>query len=222
MENNYTVYMHIFPNNKVYIGITYRKPLDRWNDKYRGCPKMKRAIKKYGWENIEHKILYEHLTKEEAEQKEIELIKKYNSTNDDYGYNIANGGMHKGKCSEETKKKISEIKKGHQVSLEVREKISKGCKGKIAWNKGIPMSNETKNKLSKSLKGKTAWNKGKKMSEETRKKLSIKHKGRPSPRKGVVLSLETREKISKSMKKTKKVDRDNNKTEYNVANAIFG
>lgn len=84
------------------------------------------------------------------------------------------------------------------------------------------MSNETKNKLSKSLKGKTAWNKGKKMSEETRKKLSIKHKGRPSPRKGVVLSLETREKISKSMKKTKQVNRDNNKTEYNVANAIFG
>lgn len=32
MKNNYTVYMHIFPNNKVYIGITSRNPKYRWNN----------------------------------------------------------------------------------------------------------------------------------------------------------------------------------------------
>ena len=28
---NYTVYKHICPNNKVYIGITVKKPEVRWN-----------------------------------------------------------------------------------------------------------------------------------------------------------------------------------------------
>ena len=76
MEDNYKVYMHIFPNNKVYIGITKRNPKYRWNNgkAYYHNQFMVRAIKKYGWNNIEHKILYENLSREEAEQKEIEFI----------------------------------------------------------------------------------------------------------------------------------------------------
>ena len=49
------------------------------------------AIKKYGWANIEHKILYTNLSKEEAEQKEIELIKEYKSNKREYGYNLTEG-----------------------------------------------------------------------------------------------------------------------------------
>ena len=30
--DNYKVYIHIFPNNKVYIGITSQKPKRRWNN----------------------------------------------------------------------------------------------------------------------------------------------------------------------------------------------
>ena len=30
MSENYTVYMHRFPNGKVYIGMTSKKPEDRW------------------------------------------------------------------------------------------------------------------------------------------------------------------------------------------------
>lgn len=33
MENNYTVYMHKFPNMKVYIGITNRNVEARWRKK---------------------------------------------------------------------------------------------------------------------------------------------------------------------------------------------
>ena len=50
MLNDYTIYKHIFPNNKIYIGITKRKPETRWNKGkgYNSCPLMSKAIKKYG------------------------------------------------------------------------------------------------------------------------------------------------------------------------------
>ncbi len=131
MEDNYKVYMHIFPNNKVYIGITCRKPEYRWNNgkAYYHNQFMVRAIKKYGWDNIEHKILYENLSREEAEQKEIELIKEYNSINDKYGYNIEKGGNHQGKINEETKNKMSKSHFGKVIPIKTREKISQTLKG---------------------------------------------------------------------------------------------
>lgn len=110
----YTVYRHTFPNNKTYIGITSLKVEKRWkNGKgYEKCPLMNRAIQKYKWHNIKHDILYTNLSKEEAEKLEIELIKEYKSNNIKYGYNIANGGNSVGMHSEETKKILSEGKKG--------------------------------------------------------------------------------------------------------------
>ena len=96
MENTYSVYMHINKiNNKKYIGMTKRKPNIRFgkNGKnYYNAKRFYEAIKKYGWNNFEHIILYENLTKEEASKKEIELIKQYYTTDKDFGYNIAKGG----------------------------------------------------------------------------------------------------------------------------------
>lgn len=131
MKNNYTVYMHIFPTNKVYIGITKRKPKYRWNNgnAYYHNLYMRRAIEKYGWENVKHEILYEGLTKEEAEQKEIELIAKYNSANDMYGYNIEKGGSVNKKISVESKNKMSKSRIGHIVKEETKEKIRQKLKG---------------------------------------------------------------------------------------------
>lgn len=76
IPNKYLIYIHIFPNRKKYIGVTSQKPNQRWrNGKgYYGSTRIYNAIQKYGWENIEHKILFTGLTKEEAEQKEKELI----------------------------------------------------------------------------------------------------------------------------------------------------
>lgn len=139
VENNYTVYMHKNKiNGKVYIGITSQKPQNRWGSngsKYKKGLRFYNAIQKYTWENFEHIILFEKLSKDKAEQKEIELIKQYKSNNANYGYNIANGGNSKGKQSEETKRKIS----------------SKN-KGKTSWAKGKPMKQETKDKISKANK----------------------------------------------------------------------
>lgn len=93
MENNYSVYKHTSPSGKVYIGITGIKPKDRWDSGfgYKGQV-FERAIKKYGWENITHEILFTGLSKEEACKKEIELIAEYKSNDSRYGYNASLGG----------------------------------------------------------------------------------------------------------------------------------
>ncbi len=138
---DYEVYIHIFPNGKVYIGITSYGAKERWHSGY-GYKKqqmMWRAIQKYGWDNIEHKILFTNLSKEEAEQKEIELIELHKSNQRKYGYNIRRGGeMVSGyKLSEETRKKMSEARKGEKNHLygkhltdETRKKLSIAHKGK--------------------------------------------------------------------------------------------
>lgn len=113
-ENNktYTVYMHISPSDKKYVGITKNEPVHRWDNGngYRSSPHFWKAIKKYGWNNFRHIILFEHLTKEKAIKKEIELIEKYNLTDGKYGYNITKGGdgLNGMIMSDNTKKKMSE------------------------------------------------------------------------------------------------------------------
>lgn len=225
MKNNYTLYMHIFPNNKVYIGITIQKPKQRWKKGKQYNEYMKKAIQKYGWENIKHEILYENLSKEEAEQKEIETIKYYRANERDFGYNISNGGFHQGNVSEETKKKISKANKGKEswckgkkfteeqkqqrYNAEFKIKVSQSSKGRKAWNKGIKTNEETKQKISQATR--QAMN-----NPEIRKKISLAKMGKPSPRKGVKLTLEQRKKLSEAHKK------DKNKTEINVSNAILG
>ena len=110
-QESYTVYMHTTPSNKKYIGITKQNPKDRWkNGKgYMHNKYFWNAIQKYGWNNIQHTILFNQLSKEEAKQIEIELIKKYNLTDRNNGYNITKGGdgLNGMIVSEETKIKMS-------------------------------------------------------------------------------------------------------------------
>lgn len=95
MGDTYTVYKHTNKvNGKVYIGITINEPSVRWGKN--GCGYSKqffgKAIRKYGWDNFEHEILFENLSHEEANNREIELIQYYKSSDIKYGYNIASGG----------------------------------------------------------------------------------------------------------------------------------
>ena len=171
----YTVYMHICPNNKKYIGITGQNPEKRWkNGKgYKTNDYFFRAIQKYGWDNIKHEILFSNLTKEEAEQKEIELIALYKSNQREYGYNIQNGGN------------------VHCVSEETKRKISNSTKGEKHFMYGTHRSKETINKMSKSMKGRKGYWKGKHRTEETKIKISNALKGKKSHNALKVLCVET-------------------------------
>lgn len=93
MKIGWSVYIHISPSNKYYIGVTSRQPEDRWRNGfgYYSQP-FYNAIMKYGWDNIYHEVIAENLTEDEAFNFEKVLIKKIKSNNRKYGYNITSGG----------------------------------------------------------------------------------------------------------------------------------
>lgn len=174
---NYLVYKHTCPNKKVYIGITKLNPLVRWGkngSNYRGQV-FYSAILKYGWDNIQHEILYTDLSKEEAEHTEVKLIAEYKSNTKEYGYNIDNGGNCGGSRSKETREKISQSLK-HTLSTEEGKKIhsrsSIGRKHTEEWRRmmseihsGKVVSQATRKKIGDA-------NKGHRHSEETKQQIS--------------------------------------------------
>ena len=95
-EAKYIVYCHINKiNNKKYIGQTCRSLETRSGKNgryYKNCIAFYNAIKKYGWDNFEHKVLFENLSKDSADRIEKILIQTFRTQNPDYGYNIQNGG----------------------------------------------------------------------------------------------------------------------------------
>lgn len=119
---SWSVYIHTVPNGKVYVGVTGRPPKRRWGGgyNYRANPTFYADIKKYGWNNIRHEVVYEGIPQEEALIKEKELIIRYGSTDKNKGYNVLVGksgiGSHNPfygkKHSEEFKKWNSERMKG--------------------------------------------------------------------------------------------------------------
>lgn len=168
----YIVYMHTCPNGKKYIGITSQSPERRWQKgkgyAYGSNPYFYNAIEKYGWENIEHTILFRNLTKEEAEQKEIELIKEHKTSQREYGYNIDLGGSSCGKHSEEYKRRMSNMQKEIWAnSPERRVALSE-------MRTGSHLSEESKEKIRKA-------NIGKKYSKETIEKRRSKMVGVKRP-----------------------------------------
>ena len=142
--DNYNVYVHVTLDGKRYYGTTKQKVKKRWkNGKgYENQPYFYDAIQEFGWNNIEHIVIARGLTQEEAYWLEEELIKEFDTTNRDKGYNIAKGGKGTNGCkyTEESKKKMSENhwdNKGENHpqydvyhTEEIRKKISDAHKGK--------------------------------------------------------------------------------------------
>lgn len=183
MSENYTVYMHRFPNGKVYIGITCQKPEYRWGQgsHYQNQPLIFNAIVKYGWDNIKHIILFEGLSKEDAEEKEINLIAAYDSTNREKGYNIENGGNSAGKHSKETIEKMSAgIKMAYKNSEYKEKKIAAAKKSYARPEYKKQLSERTKRLWqSEAYRSKMiSVHKNKIVTDETKKKVSEARKGR--------------------------------------------
>ena len=165
------IYMYTFPNGKIYIGKTKSSIDDRAGVngvRYGNNTLVGRAIRKYGWINVNKTILIDGLSDEDANEKEKELIAKYNSTDKSIGYNLTNGGD-------------GGAVRGHVVSEETRKKIGVGNSKAL---KGRKMPREVVEKIRES-------NIGHDVSEETRKKISIANTGRHP-------NAETRKKLSEN------------------------
>ena len=152
--------MHRSPNGKVYIGLTGRKTLHRWGrggKNYRTQP-FYYAIRKYGWDNIEHIILAEVKTRKEAQELEKAYIAQYDATNPEHGHNFCTGG------------EVNDTRRGKSPSEETRRKISEKNRGVNNPNYGKPLSEAQKQKL-------RAYHTGRKLSVETKAKISAKEFG---------------------------------------------
>ena len=67
MENNYSVYQHVTPDGMYYFGTTQNVER-RWSNngaEYKGTA-LQPYIEKYGWENIQHIVLFKDQTRENA------------------------------------------------------------------------------------------------------------------------------------------------------------
>mgnify|MGYP002524503289 CR=1 FL=1 len=156
-EIKWTVYRHISPSGNVYIGITSQSNIHkRWKygTGYNSCICFERVIKKYGWKNIRHEILFTGLTEEKAKYLEIELIRHYKGLG--ISYNLANGGqgwlgLHH---SEESKRKMRLAKLGKKQPSEVVEKRAAAMRGKPCPARGVPKTLEQRKQMSQQRKGK--------------------------------------------------------------------
>ena len=87
------VYIYTFPNGKKYVGQTVQTLNNRakQGEGYINSPAVYNAIKKYGWDNI---VIETFLCTSKQEMNELEqyYIKLYNTTNNQYGYNLTVGG----------------------------------------------------------------------------------------------------------------------------------
>ena len=201
-------------NGKRYIGMTSQSPNERFRNGngYKSSPHFFHAIQKYGWNNFDHMILAQNLSKDEAIRKEIEIIALYRSNDAKFGYNITPGGevcagednpWFGKKHTAESKEKMSRAKKGVPKSEEWRRKISNSNKGKI-------VSDQTKEKMRKShadVSGKNNPMYGKRLSKEhiekmvaasktekaieKMKKNKIWHEGKNNPNAKRVICIET-------------------------------
>lgn len=175
-------------NGKIYIGqhfVKSQKTLDPW---YIGSgkPKFERALNKYGADNFKRDIICKVTVFDIALINFLEefFITKYQSRNDDIGYNILNGSV--AECNPMSLKgvrlKVSKSMKrlfkdprnnpmyGKKQSEETRRKIANKAKGRQSPRKGVKLSEETKQRIREGVKAKCS-------SDEFRQKLSDSHKG---------------------------------------------
>lgn len=141
----FVVYSHrCLITNKVYIGITCQNPVNRWGGgkNYKGCKHFYSAIVKYGWDNFEHLILYDNLSKTEACRIETQLISRYKAIG--MSYNITDGGegVSGFRHSDEVRERLSKKRLGIQYSEKTLRKMSDS-------HKGIRLSETAKSKISK-------------------------------------------------------------------------
>lgn len=127
MDNNWCLYVHTFPNGKKYFGITRRDAKKRWANgngylkSGNSNSAMANAVKKYGWDSIEHTVLFDGLTLDEANWLEEWFIFMYKTNvcryGTQFGYNSTDGGDGSNgyKMSDENKKNISRAKKGRPI-----------------------------------------------------------------------------------------------------------
>lgn len=249
MTNNiYCTYLTVYKGNKLppfYIGSTSVSKLIKGYHGSVSSKKYKDIYKQELFDNphlFTSKIITKHNTRKEAFEKELYFQSKLAVVNSPMYFNeslaVANGyfgraligsdnPIHGKNHSEETRKKMSENRKGKYKGIpkseEHKRKIALSNTGKKHSEESINKmrsshsnrSEETRKNISESKKGKSANCNfsGRKHSEETKKKMSESRSGKNhplygksgenNPRYGLKHSEETKKKIAEGNRKPK-------------------
>lgn len=164
MSSKYNIYAAIFPNGKLYIGQTTRRLRDRReqhkNSTKRHSYPFYNAIKKYGWENVDWKVLFRTSSIEELNYVERWYINKFNTTNITNGYNLKSGGEG-GKLHEKTKRKLSKIFSGeNSTSAKIDWEQARSIRSEYVFHKPKFIDLANKYKLSRRQIGRILRNEG--------------------------------------------------------------
>lgn len=163
-------------NGKVYIGQTANYLSSRKADHrrkalvHRSRSHFHAAIRKYGFDAFEWRVLERVLIREILNERERWWVVHYRSTDPARGYNNTTGGC---QC---------------EFTADVRAKIAAAMTGPGNPNYGKPKSTETKARMSAVQKGRvrspehcvklSAAGKRRRASPETRLRMSLAHRGR--------------------------------------------
>ena len=127
---NYTVYKHI---NKI-------------NGK--SCTSFYNAILKYGWDNFEHIVVSDNLSREDALTMEEAIIQEEKLSDNKFGYNSTKGGEHR-RWTDEEKNAMSKMRRSMKgkTPAYIRDAISKGLKGNTNKHTSVNQYDKTTGNL---------------------------------------------------------------------------
>lgn len=74
---DYWVYVHRTPDNMYYVGMSKTQICQRWKPSLYSTMSLHPYINQYGWDNIEHLVVKDGLTKQQALYWEERLIQMY-------------------------------------------------------------------------------------------------------------------------------------------------
>ena len=120
---------------------------------------LQKSWNKYGEDNFRFYVL-EYCEVDKLDELEVYYINMYETLSRDSGYNLTSGGSDNKTYSNETRIKISNSLKGHEVSAESRIKISENhadFNGDKNGMYGKHHSEESKQKMSQAKKGKISF-----------------------------------------------------------------
>lgn len=167
------IYLLTSPSGKKYVGQTWNYERRMWQHSQPGTqqPAIRRAVEKYGWENIQRKVLADGIdNQEDLDKLEIQYITEYGTLAPD-GYNLKGGGSY-GKHIEATKQLISKTRRERGLTWSrymTTESIEKAVQTRrrkyekdpayrehvdnfIYSNKGMKFSTETKARMSEAAR----------------------------------------------------------------------
>lgn len=116
-------------NNKVYVGQTWRPLKERFRTYRKSQPHLFNAITKYGKDNFYYQILTVVNTQERADYWEGYFLTKFDTMDNDKGYNLRGPGGSRGQFSQTSKDKMSVKKLGIPLSETHKQHLSNAFSG---------------------------------------------------------------------------------------------